>query len=139
MSTTDGFEAAVQGIRQAGANDALLAWAFTEGEVGSMMVMDAFSISNSGSGLASIPLGVVLTPAVFGQLGSTSATTLSIGGSDVEVLRLDLGGSGLASIPLGFQGLSILALPANGWGGGSGLASIPLGFTAEDASAAARS
>lgn len=90
--------------------DALLAFAWEDGEDPVLgPVADAFTVVDSGTGLAASPLGVVL------QRGR-------LGGATIEELLLDLDGTGLAASPLGILHLQYLTLE------GGGLAASPLGL-----------
>ncbi|MEN0068135.1 MAG: hypothetical protein AAGA48_38780 [Myxococcota bacterium] len=132
MTTNDGFDALIGALRDHPATEnALLAWAWQEGWDGDLKghVAAGYSVTNSGSGLKSIPLGVVLTPRAAQNLGTLSQQTVDANGSSVQVTVLDLGGSGLQSIPLG------ITVPRFTFAflDGSGLKSIPLGFKPTDA------
>ncbi|MEO0603201.1 MAG: S8 family serine peptidase, partial [Myxococcota bacterium] len=138
MSTNGSFDDAVAAMRAHPAHDALLAWSFgrdCDNQLGldpeERCVAASLSIVNSGSGLKSIPLGLVMSPEMVDAIGRTQPVTLSINGQDVMARIVSLDGSGLKSIPLGFKSLDVLALDAFGRAvavDGSGLKSIPLGF-----------
>lgn len=131
MTSHPGLDALVGGLRaDEQLKDALLAWSWASGwddDLGH--VANGFGLSNNGSGLASLPLGVVLTPGAVNILGSLTASSVDANGVAVPVTALDLDGSGLASIPLGIT-LSQLRIA---FIDGTGLASLPLGFRPIDA------
>ncbi len=103
--------------------------------------VESYTVVNMGTGLASSPLGVIITPPVLdpittstalqsdpAALGGTGLASSPLGVLQPVVLTVDISGTGLASSPLG--------LIAGGLGGfsggdlsGTGLASSPLGFT----------
>lgn len=88
-------------------------------------------IINSGTGLASSPLGIILTPGALDParaitLDGTGLASSPLGFSTLShtPLAIDLDGSGLASSPLGFGPLGTAPLSSFG----TGLASSPLGI-----------
>ncbi|MEN0060770.1 MAG: S8 family serine peptidase [Myxococcota bacterium] len=139
VTATDAFQDLVGALRaEPATNQAMLAWGWSDhqdpvlGRVG-----EGYSLVDSGSGLASIPLGLVLTPKTLDDLDTSVETvTLGVSQDEVPVMLASLDGSGLASIPLGITldrfdlaFLDAVYLNSNG----SGLASIPLGFRVQDA------
>lgn len=92
---------------------------------------ESYMVVDMGTGLATSPLGVVLSPKVFEDasfdtyevdLDGTGLATSPLG--VMEVTRISLDGTGLATSPLGLTDLSLLELS------GTGLATSPLGFSA---------
>lgn len=135
MTDSEGFELLVSALRsdEQTAN-ALLSWSFERGndpDLGNLA--PSFSVVNSGSGLASIPLGIAMSPSLLQRMGTVRDHTIVASGHDVHMKLVDLDGSGLASIPLGFTKLRLVNFQANGLFDGSGLASLPLDFKAFDA------
>ncbi|MBX2800076.1 MAG: S8 family serine peptidase [Myxococcales bacterium] len=127
LAVTDALVQAVEAIDAEGdLTDAALGWSFGGGSVTELgdVVSDSLSVVDSGSGLASIPLGLMLTRRAANALANSESRTLSLSnGGQLETSLLTFDGSGLASIPLGLQPFRLLAM------NGSGLASIPLGHT----------
>jgi hypothetical protein len=123
------------------------------------------TVVNLGTGLASSPLGFVVTPRALGTpdtsasldmdgtglasspLGFLSINKYSFGSglasSPLGFLSFNLvtvSGTGLASSPLGFHSLGMLSTGVlNGTINGSGLASSPLGFSSEPIKLSTRS
>ncbi len=127
MTVDDALQDVVGGVLDdAQLVDAMLGWSWvstTDAELGS--VAEGYSFVDTGSGLASIPFGVVATPPLVRRLGSVrSVGTTSESGEPVTVTLIELDGSGLASIPLALRRLKIMAMD------GTGLSSIPLGLRA---------
>ncbi|MEO0606131.1 MAG: S8 family serine peptidase, partial [Myxococcota bacterium] len=114
---------------------AMLAWSFSTSDDPDLgRVAESFSLVDSGSGLKSIPLGVVMTPGQVDDLGEQTESTVGVANEQIRVTLLRLDGSGLKSIPLGVQGdpdpdedpIDIAFVD------GTGLKSIPLGFRPGD-------
>lgn len=114
--------------------NAMLGWAFHEVNDDVLgRVAPSYSLVDSGSGLASIPLGMVLSRPEFQQFGPGHSTLLRASGVDLTAELRTLDGSGLASIPLGIRNLRILTIDAVSMvSNGSGLASLPLGLRPTD-------
>ncbi len=93
---------------------------------------EAISVVNAGTGLASAPLGMIMTrrslediatfETIDVDLDGTGLASAPLGLASLTLVRID--GTGLASAPLGIRSLRILALD------GTGLASAPLGLSA---------
>ncbi len=79
-----------------------------------------YSVVNTGSGLASLPVGMVFNMQMLLNMPRT-VHTVSLQGMNVDVESIEIGGSGLASLPVGLQFAKL------GFVSGSGLASLPLG------------
>ena len=129
---SDALEILLTAIQDAEQDDALIAisWQDTaDAELGE--VAAGYSVLNSGTGLASAPLGVVFSPealpdaevsVVDVDLDGTGLASAPLGSATLT--RLDFSGVGLSSSPLGVQSFSLLAYS------GTGLASAPLGLSA---------
>ncbi|MEN0064809.1 MAG: S8 family serine peptidase [Myxococcota bacterium] len=127
MTTSPGLDALVDALAEdSQTNNALLAWSFDrvhDDELGALA--PAFSVvDNGGSGLVSIPLGLVMSPPMVDQLGTIEPGTVTASGHELPVQMVHLDGSGLRSLPLGFLDVRIVTLD------GVGLASLPLGVRA---------
>ena len=130
MYTSDALEVLTAAIdADGGLGEALLglSWtASTDAELGQLAA--GLSVVNMGTGLASSPLGFVVTAPALSGLGTTVNVDLDAAGlassplGFVGLTRFSFDGAGLASSPLGFLGFPVLAI------NGSGLASSPLGF-----------
>ncbi|MEN0065705.1 MAG: S8 family serine peptidase [Myxococcota bacterium] len=110
-----------------------LGWVWSDGsdaQLGSLAA--GFSLTDSGSGLTSIPLGVVMTRPSIDDLGNTTQQTLDVGGQDVAVTVLNLDGNGLRSLPLGLTLDPIDDTITYAFLDGTGLLSIPLGVKPGD-------
>lgn len=138
---SEGLDAVVGAmLADADASDAMLGFhwrAGTEDTLGA--VQESYILLNHGTGLASTPLGVVLTPSKLASADIVASGTITYDGTGLASAPLTftrIDGTGLASAPLGFTvftlgtGLAsapmikVLSLD------GSGLASAPLGFSA---------
>jgi hypothetical protein len=84
-------------------------------------VADAYAVVNLGSGLASLPIGLVMSAPALSSFGSVSTTSLEVGTDTVSVTVLD--GSGLASLPIGMTAPKVAFID------GVGLASLPIGLS----------
>lgn len=106
---TDAFELLVGGIWQEALDDRLLALRWIEASDPDMgRVAESYSVMDYGAGLATSPLGIVLTPK-------------ALGGSAVATVETDLDGTGLATSPMGRVQLRTFSID------GSGLATSPMG------------
>ncbi|MEM6930440.1 MAG: S8 family serine peptidase, partial [Myxococcota bacterium] len=136
LTHTPAFDAVVAALQADPATTgAMLAWSFSDSNDPDLgEVADSFSIIDSGSGLASIPLGLVMSKPVIEDLGDPTTGTLGVSGEQIPVTLLNLDGSGLKSIPLGFtmDPDADEDPPQVVFIDGSGLKSIPLGVTPED-------
>ena len=129
VTTTPELQAFVTAVEHNGyLREAMLAWSWQntwDSDLGS--VSEGLSLVDvGGSGLASLPLGVVLTQPAVNLLGQPRARTVRVNGEPVQLSLLELDGNGLMSIPLGLRKFPILAID------GSGFASLPLGLKATD-------
>jgi hypothetical protein len=96
-----------------------VAWtAGNDSELGD--IAGGYSVVDTGSGLASLPVGMVFNLRMLLNLPRT-LHTVDLQGVSVEVESIQLGGSGLASLPLGLRYAKF------GFVSGAGLASLPLG------------
>lgn len=148
ITVTDALQTAVGALQSdSRTSQALVAWSFSDTadpQLGDIAA--SYSAVNTGTGLASLPLGLMITPTLMNKMGTSQSLTLTTGSTDLQVELLSLDGSGLASIPLGLRRLDLVAIDQNnalgvtagsmhGEGdfavslGGSGLASLPLGFS----------
>ena len=127
MFESDGVEELTAALQAAGVEDALLAWRWDAGYDAALGdLAPSTSIVDSGSGLASLPIGVVITRAGMDSISATSTVTLEVDGVTEDVTYLTIDGAGLASLPIGFRSLSIIELE------GTGLASLPIGVRPKD-------
>lgn len=112
LFATDGLEMLMAALAaEADLAEAPLGIVWPEGRDEELGPMAESIVVVDGTGLASLPLGVIARPGALTKQGA------------VETLRdVDLDGTGLASIPLGLAKLKVFDL------GGVGLASIPLGL-----------
>jgi len=125
----DGLGLVIEAMDAAGIDDALLGFSWDAGDDPELGAIEAsYSIVDLGSGLASIPLGVVITPPVLGgatfttvdvDLDGTGLTTLPFGTTPISLVT-DLDGTGLTTLPFGTTPISLLD--------GTGLSSSPLAF-----------
>ena len=132
MTTSSAFDSLVGALQaHASTQNTLLGWQWTtsaDSDLGN--VADAFSVVDTGSGLASIPFGIVITPRALRDLGSTSTHNVGIAQDEVSVTLLDLDGTGLTSLPLGV-GVNLPHVRYS-FVDGTRLASMPLGFKPVD-------
>jgi hypothetical protein len=114
-----------------GLGESLLGLNWTASEDAELgQLAEGLSVINMGTGLASSPLGFVVTAPSLSGFGTS--VSLDLDGSGlassplgfVTLTRFSFDGMGLASSPLGFLGFPVLAID------GTGLASSPLGFHA---------
>jgi Subtilase family len=124
---SDGVDSIIKGLDKAGAGDKLIAFAWgeeTDDDLGDLAA--SYSMVDTGSGLASLPIGLILTRLAMEGSAEMSSVTVTVGKDKGTFTVLDLEGTGLASLPIGFRSVSIVAL------GGTGLASLPIGFKPRD-------
>ncbi len=131
LTASDSLELLVRALDQDPALEhAVLAWSLRAGEDPELgPVAESYSVVDTGSGFASIPLGVVMTPRTVTQLGTLSHTTLGLADHEVPLAVLELDGTGFASIPLGFSMPTLSGGLSFAFVDGTGFASIPLGFS----------
>lgn len=82
---------------------------------------ESYAVIDSGAGMASLPLGLLLPSAAIGGL-SRNDTTISLQGDTVDVSTIEIGGSGLAALPFGLRYADFNFVS------GSGLATLPFGL-----------
>jgi len=100
--------------------------AWTEGDVEDLgHVADAIAFVHHGTGLASLPLGVV-APRRGLPSGTTTDVALDLATEKSQVELVEFDGTGLASLPVGLR-LDRVALLD-----GTGLASLPVGWRPQD-------
>ena len=134
MFGSDGLEILLHGIHDHPTlTDAPLAVHWAE-EPDSVLgrLTESYAMVNTGSGLATSPMGLVALPSAMSV--STKAYTVDLDGTGlatsplgvISLQKLVFDGTGLATSPLGFHSLTMLAFD------GTGLATSPLGLTAMD-------
>ena len=95
-------------------------------------ISGAYTVLNTGTGLASSPMGLVFNQPAIDSFASTTSFDVDLDGTGLASSpmgmmtfdRLTFDGTGLASSPMGLMGLRLAAFD------GTGLASSPMGFTA---------
>lgn len=91
----------------------------TDPELGD--IAEGYSVVDTGSGLASLPIGLVFNRTRMLTLPRTTHT-VTLQSLSISVQSVEIGGSGLASLPIGLRFASF------GFISGSGLASLPIGL-----------
>ena len=134
MFGSDGLEILLAAIGdQRKLKNSILALEWSEEVGGVDGVAEGYSIVNSGTGLASIPLSVVFTPDAM-PMGRPKNIDLDLDGTGLSsiplgmlsVQRINIDGTGLSSSPLAFSSQKLVVV------NGTGLASSPLGIGATD-------
>jgi hypothetical protein len=117
---SDGLERVVQGVAtQADLQGAVLGLYWPGGSVSGLgITAPSYTVVDTGSGIATSPMGLVVTKGLVEESGVTSRSLVGGGISTspfgVRITTLNLGGSGISTSPFGVVTLPIVSVDGRG-------------------------